>query len=114
MHPDHKLPSLHSIQFPAASQCHESGKANSEDLRVGDLALPPISRSTWESSFHTPLDGTEDLTLFAGSQVSWSRQYESRFDPTPLCLPCGGMGEEKMPISTVPHQLWQLRELTPG
>lgn len=54
MHPDHKLPSLHSIQFPAANQCHESGKANSEDLRVGELALPPISRSTWESSFHTP------------------------------------------------------------
>lgn len=69
MHPDHKLPSLHSTQFPAPNQCHESGKANSEVLKLGELTLPSISSSTWESSFHTP-PGTEELTLFAGSQVS--------------------------------------------
>lgn len=94
-----------TISFPPSTP--SSSLPPTSVMRVGKLILkswnwenwhcPPSAVALGRAASTPRLDGTEELTLFEGSQVSWSRQHESRFDPTPLCLPCGGMGEEKCP-----------------
>lgn len=110
VHPDHKLPSLHSTRFPTPCPCHKSGKANSEVPRVGEPALLPISSNIWESSFHTPpgqyrrADPVGRVTGELG-QTAWKQETW----PHTLCLPCGGMGEENFPtpLSLTSCSIWE-------